>query len=95
MQMEKGHYNETRLLFFPSVCSLYQRLLISNKPPHVILDTTLSGLASETVKSMSSALGIPTVSGSFGQEGDLRQWRDITPKKKGYLLQVRREEKST
>lgn len=50
------------------VCMTYSRQLITNKPPHVILDTTLSGLASETVKSLSSALGIPTISGSFGQE---------------------------
>lgn len=73
-----------------SVCMTYSRLLLTNKPPHVILDTTVSGLASETVKSLSSALGIPTVSGSFGQEGDLRQWRDISPKKRNYLLQVSR-----
>lgn len=57
-------------------------------PPHVILDTTMAGVASETVKSVSSALGIPTISASFGQEGDLRQWRDIDAQKQGYLLQV-------
>lgn len=72
----------------PLVCMTYSRQLLMNKPPHVILDTTLSGLASETVKSLTSALGIPTISGSFGQEGDLRQWRDISAKKRGYLLQV-------
>jgi glutamate receptor, ionotropic, invertebrate len=40
------------------------------------------------VKSVSAALGIPTVSASYGQEGDLRQWRDISDKKAKYLLQV-------
>lgn len=37
---------------------------------------------------MSSALGLPCVSASLGQEGDLRQWRDLNDKKKNYLLQV-------
>jgi glutamate receptor, ionotropic, invertebrate len=63
-------------------------MLNTNQPPHVILDTTVTGVASETVKSVSAALGIPTVSASFGQEGDLRQWRDLNEKKRNYLLQV-------
>lgn len=45
-------------------------------------------MASETVKSLTSALGLPTVSASFGQEGDIRQWRDLTEQKRQYLLQV-------
>ena len=71
-----------------SICSRYAESLKSNQPPHVIFDTTKTGVSSETVKSVSSALGIPTVSASFGQDGDLRQWRDISEKKKNYLLQV-------
>ena len=62
--------------------------MAQNKPPHVIFDTTLTGVSSETVKSLSAALGIPTVSASFGQEGDLRQWRDIKDKQANYLLQI-------
>ena len=62
--------------------------MANNQPPHVIFDTTIAGISSETVKSVSSALGIPTVSASYGQEGDLRQWRDLNDKKKNYLLQV-------
>lgn len=64
-------------------------MLNANQPPHVVFDTTKSGVASETVKSFTSALGLPTVSASFGQEGDLRQWRDINKDKRNYLLQVR------
>lgn len=60
----------------------------NNRPPHIIFDTTITNVASETVKSLSAALGIPTVSASFGQEGDLRQWRDLDEKKRQYLLQV-------
>lgn len=71
-----------------SICTRYAESLQNGQPPHVIFDTTKTGVSSETVKSVSSALGIPTVSASFGQEGDLRQWRDINEKKKGYLLQV-------
>uniref|UniRef100_A0AAG5DG06 Ionotropic glutamate receptor L-glutamate and glycine-binding domain-containing protein n=1 Tax=Anopheles atroparvus TaxID=41427 RepID=A0AAG5DG06_ANOAO len=72
----------------PKVCSKYGESLSNNRPPHLLLDTTLTGVSSETVKSFSLALGIPTVSASFGQEGDLRQWRDLTTAKRGYLLQV-------
>lgn len=71
-----------------SICSRYAESLQAGQPPHVIFDTTKTGVSSETVKSVSSALGIPTVSASFGQDGDLRQWRDLNDKKKNYLLQV-------
>lgn len=60
----------------------------AGKSPHVIFDATKTGTSSETVKSLSAALGIPTVSASYGQEGDLRQWRDLPEKKKAYLLHV-------
>lgn len=56
--------------------------------PHLILDTTKTGVASETVKSFTQALGLPTISASYGQEGDLRQWRDLDESKQKYLLQV-------
>lgn len=45
-------------------------------------------MASETVKSFTQALGLPTISASYGQEGDLRQWRDLDDSKQKYLLQV-------
>lgn len=56
--------------------------------PHLVLDTTMTGLGSETVKSFSAALALPTVSASFGQEGDLRQWRSIDDNEKEYLIQI-------
>lgn len=71
-----------------AICTKYSQTLQANRPPHLIFDTTIAGVASETVKSISSALGIPTVSAAFGQEGDLRQWRDLSEKKRNYLLQV-------
>lgn len=71
-----------------SICTVYSDLIKKDKAPHVIFDATKTGVSSETVKSLASALGIPTVSAAFGQEGDLRQWRELTDKKKLYLLQV-------
>lgn len=56
--------------------------------PHIVLDTTMTGLGSETVKSFTGALGLPTISASFGQEGDLRQWRNIDDVEKQYLIQI-------
>lgn len=72
----------------PTVCSRYMDSVKNNQPPHIVLDTTITGIASETVKSLTSALGLPTVSASFGQEGDIRQWRDLSDQKRNYLLQV-------
>lgn len=43
---------------------------------------------SETVKAFSSALGIPTLSASFGQQNDSQQWRNLDDRKKQYLIQV-------
>ena len=63
-------------------------MLASSMFPHLVLDTTMTGLASETVKSFTAALGIPTISASFGQEGDLRQWRNIDENEKEYLIQI-------
>lgn len=71
-----------------SICTTYSTNLQENKKPHVIFDTTKTGVSSETVKSLSAALGIPTISSSYGQDGDLRQWRELPEKKKAYLLQV-------
>ncbi|XP_053667056.1 ionotropic receptor 25a [Anopheles marshallii] len=87
MMYVEGNRTDSKDLL-QTLCSKYGQSLNDNRPPHLLLDTTLTGVSSETVKSFSLALGIPTVSASFGQEGDLRQWRDLTPTKRGYLLQV-------
>lgn len=71
-----------------TVCTKYAQSIEKKQPPHIIFDTTKSGVASETVKSFTQALGLPTVSASYGQEGDLRQWRDMEETKQKYLLQV-------
>lgn len=71
------------------MCTRYQQSVTEDQAPHLVFDTTISGLASETVKSFTSALALPTVSASFGQEGDLRQWREIKANnQEAFLLQV-------
>lgn len=81
--------NQNHIHFSPNaVCSIYTEAVKNNQPPHIVLDTTITNVASETVKSLTSSLGLPTVSASFGQEGDIRQWRDINDQKRQYLLQV-------
>uniref|UniRef100_A0A1A9WKV0 Ionotropic glutamate receptor C-terminal domain-containing protein n=1 Tax=Glossina brevipalpis TaxID=37001 RepID=A0A1A9WKV0_9MUSC len=71
-----------------TICTKYAASIENKYPPHLILDTTKSGVPSETVKSFTQALGLPTISASYGQEGDLRQWRDIDADKQKYLLQI-------
>lgn len=63
-------------------------MLEAQTPPHVVLDTTMTGLASETVKSFTAALGLPTISASVGQAGDLRQWRNLNDNELEYLVQI-------
>lgn len=70
------------------MCTSYNKMLSNSLYPHLVLDATMSGMASETVKSFTAALALPTISASFGQEGDLRQWRNINDNEKEYLVQI-------
>lgn len=63
-------------------------MLTAKRTPHVILDFTVTGVGSETIKSFTAALALPTISGSFGQIGDLRQWRSLNANQTKFLLQV-------
>ncbi|XP_028982399.1 ionotropic receptor 25a [Diachasma alloeum] len=56
--------------------------------PDLVVDVTRSGFGAETVNSFTAAMGVPTLSTQFGQEGDLRHWRDLKEDQKGYLIQV-------
>lgn len=70
------------------VCRKYNDMLSAKKTPHVVLDFTMTGVGSETIKSFTVALALPTISGSFGQAGDLRQWRALDANQTRFLLQV-------
>ncbi|XP_068617329.1 ionotropic receptor 25a isoform X1 [Battus philenor] len=74
--------------FLENVCRKYNDMLSADKPPHVVLDFTVTGVGSETIKSFTAALALPTISGSFGQVGDLRQWRSLTVNQTKFLLQI-------
>lgn len=63
-------------------------MLSAKKTPHVVLDFTMTGVGSETIKSFTAALALPTISGSFGQAGDLRQWRTLNGNQTKFLLQI-------
>ncbi|XP_050678788.1 ionotropic receptor 25a isoform X1 [Leptidea sinapis] len=74
--------------FLENVCRKYNEMISMKKSPHIVLDFTVTGVGSETIKSFTSALALPTISGSFGQDGDLRQWRGLNVNQTQYLLQV-------
>ncbi|KAG8282323.1 Ionotropic receptor 25a [Homalodisca vitripennis] len=71
-----------------NVCDKYNNSLRQGKPPHVVLDTSLSGVISEAAKAFSAALALPTVSASYGQDGDIRQWRNLDGEQQKYLVQI-------
>lgn len=55
-----------------SVCEVLNSSVTAGKAPYLVLDTSLTGVPSESVKTFSAALALPTVSASFGQEGDIK-----------------------
>jgi len=61
----------------------------AGQSPDLILDLTKGGVNSEVVKSLSLTLGIPTVAGTYGSQGDLREWKSLTEAQAKYLIQVR------
>ncbi|XP_034234147.1 ionotropic receptor 25a isoform X1 [Thrips palmi] len=71
-----------------ALCEKYDNSLKTEKPPDLVLDFTQTGVTSETVKSFTHALALPTVSASYGQEDDLRQWRFLADDQMKYLVQV-------
>ncbi|XP_047486549.1 ionotropic receptor 25a-like isoform X2 [Penaeus chinensis] len=71
-----------------ATCDLVDAAIDASEPPHIVLDATTAGIMSETVKSFTRALALPTFSASYGQDGDLREWRDLTPDEENYLVQL-------
>lgn len=61
---------------YQRVCGTWNMTLLGGRSgsriPDLVLDITKSGMATETVNAITAALGLPTVSGEFGQKGDLR-----------------------
>ncbi|CAH0391759.1 unnamed protein product [Bemisia tabaci] len=71
-----------------NLCATYNASVKDGKPPHILIDFTMSGIPSEAVKTFTAALGIPTISASFGQDGDVRQWKNLDGEQLKYLIQV-------
>ncbi|CAB4065386.1 GRIN [Lepeophtheirus salmonis] len=71
------------------VCNKLKTMLDEGRSPDMILDTTSAGTLSEVVKSLSLSLGIPTLSTSYGDLRDVREWRNLTSDQGKYLIRVR------
>ncbi|XKL64087.1 hypothetical protein PGB90_004173 [Kerria lacca] len=71
-----------------SLCIQYNNSIKDGKPPHVILDTTQAGIVSEAVKTFTAALALPTISASYGQDGDIKQWRNLDGEQQKFLIQI-------
>ncbi|KAK4301458.1 hypothetical protein Pmani_026414 [Petrolisthes manimaculis] len=69
-------------------CDRVDAMLDSNEAPHIVLDATTTGMMSETIKSFTRALALPTLSATYGQEGDIREWRDLSEMEEKYLIQL-------
>ena len=53
------------------VCGTLDSMIDAGTPPDVVLDFSYGGMSSEVIKSLSLSLGLPTVSTSMGEEGDI------------------------
>ena len=72
-----------------SVCGELDSMIDSGSPPDVVLDLSTSGDSSEVVKSLSLSLGLPTVTSTMGEAGDIINWSELTAEQQKYLVQVR------
>ncbi|XP_045465402.1 LOW QUALITY PROTEIN: ionotropic receptor 25a-like [Harmonia axyridis] len=83
-----GNRNNDSNEMLKSLCENYHRMLDNKRPPHLVLDTTMTDMASETVKIFTRGLALPTISASYGQNGDLREWNNLDIIERKYLIQV-------
>lgn len=60
----------------------------NNTEINLILDTTINGIQSDTIKLLSSALAIPTISTSFGDSRSRNKFWNNLSRKQNYLLKV-------
>ncbi|KAL0108697.1 hypothetical protein PUN28_014089 [Cardiocondyla obscurior] len=56
--------------------------------PDLILDVTRADVGAEASSSFTAAMGVPTLSAQFGQEGDILYWRDLDLDQQNYLIQI-------
>ena len=54
-------------IYFILVCKVYDESVAAGTPPHLVMDLTTSGISSDVIKAITRNLGLPTISGSFGE----------------------------
>ncbi|XP_029051723.2 ionotropic receptor 25a [Osmia bicornis bicornis] len=72
------------------ICNLWDEAVEKGgtNVPDLVVDTTTAGLGAKITNSFTAALGIPTLSAQYGQQGDLLYWRNLNDDQQGYLVQV-------
>ncbi|CAM1317771.1 Uncharacterised protein g6837 [Pycnogonum litorale] len=74
---------------YDAVCQQLHSLFTSKaNKPLVVFDTTIGGQSSSAVKRIVRTLKIPTVSATYGFQGDIKEWKDLTSSEEQYLIQV-------
>ena len=53
------------------VCAILDQMIDGGTPPDLVLDLTYGGVTSEVIKSLSLTLGLPTVTSTMGEAGDI------------------------
>jgi len=72
-----------------NICGTLDSMIDAGTPPDVVLDFSYGGMSSEVIKSLSLSLGLPTVSTSMGEEGDIDEWMDLSGEQEKYLIRMR------
>ena len=54
-----------------------------------VVDSTRSGYLSDVVKKMTTKLGLPTISTSYGTSGDIKSWSNLNSDQMNFLVQIR------
>lgn len=72
------------------VCAVWDPIVRKGGPgvPDLVIDTTRGYFATKTVDIFTSFLGIPKISGRYGQQSDVKHWGNLTADQKNYLIQI-------
>ena len=71
------------------MCGELDSMIDEGAPPDLVLDFTLGGMTSEVMKSLSLSLGLPSVTSTMGEQGDITEWESLNESQEKYLIQVR------
>lgn len=73
-----------------AICNTWSKAISKggSSVPDVILDMTIADVGAEVTASFTASMGVPTLSAEYGQEDDIKYWRDLDFDQRGYLVQV-------